>query len=1171
MGMRSAARMPKLTRRSRILIMIALGVIVLLLAGPRLIDAYVDWLWFGELGYRSVFTTMLATRIVVCLVAGVVVGGIVFGGLALAYRTRPVFVPDADNDPVARYRAVVLARLRLVGIGIPAAIGLLAGIVAQSYWARIQLFLHGGDFGVRDPQFGRDLGFYAFELPFYRLMLSYMLVSVFLAFVANLVAHYIFGGIRLSGRTGALSRSARVQLVSLVGVLVLLKAVAYWLDRYELLSHTRGGKPFTGAGYTDINAVLPAKLILMAIALICAAAVFSAIAMRDLRIPAIGLVLLLLSSLIVGAGWPLIVEQISVKPNAAQKESEYISRSITATRQAYGLTSDVVTYRNYSGDSPATAQQVAADRATTSNIRLLDPTIVSPAFTQFQQGKNFYYFPDQLSIDRYLDRNGNLRDYVVAARELNPDRLIDNQRDWINRHTVYTHGNGFIASPANTVRGIANDPNQNGGYPEFLVNVVGANGTVVSDGPAPLDQPRIYFGPVISNTSADYAIVGRNGDDREYDYETNIDTKRYTYTGSGGVPLGGWLARSVFAAKFAERNFLFSNVIGSNSKILFNRDPAQRVEAVAPWLTTDSAVYPAIVNKRLVWIVDGYTTLDNYPYSELTSLSSATADSNEVAFNRLVPDKKVSYIRNSVKATVDAYDGTVTLYQQDEKDPVLKAWMQVFPGTVKPKSDIAPELAEHLRYPEDLFKVQRMLLAKYHVNDPVTFFSTSDFWDVPLDPNPTASSYQPPYYIVAKNIAKDDNSASYQLISAMNRFKRDYLAAYISASSDPATYGNLTVLTIPGQVNGPKLANNAITTDPAVSQDLGVIGRDNQNRIRWGNLLTLPVARGGLLYVEPVYASPGASDAASSYPRLIRVAMMYNDKVGYGPTVRDALTGLFGPGAGATATGIAPTEAAVPPSPAANPPPPASGPQPPPVTARPRFPSGRSPYRRPKLLRCRRSRLPSARRGMRRRRATSPPTGRRCSDLMRPSPSSTTPGSQSGRSRRADAEVADFTGNRGLLRLLTGARRLPDPRGRPLEPGLAPHPVGHLAASTDSPRPSGAGTGGVNARRAPLGSDEVGIVELAVVIRCPGLENGEARLHGQQVAQPRTGTVEGHTVSVHHILANLRAQTELELPAGSFLELPRRGCRDEGTARERQRDPGGQLKAGRGRRGDSCV
>jgi uncharacterized membrane protein (UPF0182 family) len=921
-GMRPAARMPKLTRRSRILIAIALAVVLLLLVGPWLIDKYVDWLWFGELGYRSVFSTVLITRIVVFLVAGLLMGAVVFAALALAYRNRPVFVPSSGpNDPVARYRTAVMSRLKLVGYGIPALIGFLTGLITQGSWVQVQLYLHGGSFGVTDPQFGKDLGFYAFDLPFYRLALTYLFFAVFLALVANLVAHYIFGGIRLAGRTGALSRAARIQLIALVGVLVVLKALAYWLDRYELLSHTRGGKPFTGAGYTDINAVLPAKLILMAIALICAAAVFSALVLRDLRIPAIGLVLLLLSSVIVGAGWPLVVEQISVKPNAAQKESEYISRSITATRQAYGLTDQTVTYRDYSGNSATTAQQVAADRATTSNIRLLDPTIVSPAFTQFQQGKNFYSFPEQLSIDRYTGVDGNLRDFVVAARELNPDRLIDNQRDWINRHTVYTHGNGFIASPANTVRGVANDPNQNGGYPEFLASVVGANGTVVSPGPAPLDQPRIYYGPVIASAASDYAIVGSNGADREYDYETNTDTKNYTYTGKGGVPVGNWLARSVFAAKFAERNFLFSNVIGPDSKILFKRDPADRVQAVAPWLRADSNVYPAIVNKRMVWIVDGYTTLDNYPYSELTSLSSATADSNEVAVNRLVPDKQVSYIRNSVKATVDAYDGTVTLYAQDESDPVLQAWMQVFPGTVKPKSDISPDLAEHLRYPEDMFKVQRALLAKYHVNDPVTFFSTSDFWDVPLDPNPTASSYQPPYYIVAKNVGQNDNSASFQLTSAMNRFRRDFLAAYISASSDPATYGRITVLTIPGQVNGPKLAFNAISTDTAVSQDLGVIGRDNQNRIRWGNLLTLPVGQGGLLYVSPVYASPGASDAASSYPRLIRVAMMYNDKVGYGPTVRDALDELFGAGAGATATGPAPT-GPVPPagSPPAQPP-----------------------------------------------------------------------------------------------------------------------------------------------------------------------------------------------------------------------------------------------------------
>ncbi|MEZ0341058.1 UPF0182 family protein [Mycobacterium sp. pV006] len=908
MGMRPAARMPNLTGRSRVLIAVAVVAVLLLLLGPRLVDTYVNWLWFGELGYRSVFTTQLVTRLIIFVVVALFIGAVVFAALALAYRTRPVFVPTAGpNDPVARYRTAVMTRLRLIGIGVPVFIGLLAGLVAQSYWDRVQLFLHGGSFGIQDPQFGIDLGFYAFDLPFWRLVLTYLFVATFLAFVANLVGHYLFGGIRLSGRTGALSRAARIQLISLVGLFILLKAVAYWLDRYELLSNTRAGKPFTGAGYTDINAVLPAKLIMVAIAVICAAAVFSALVLRDLRIPAIGVVLLLLSSLVIGAGWPLVVEQISVRPNAAQKESEYISRSIAATRHAYGLEDDVVTYRDYPGNAAATAAQVAADRATTSNIRVLDPNIVSPAFTQFQQGKNFYYFPDQLNMDRYRDENGNLRDYVVAARELNPDRLIDNQRDWINRHSVYTHGNGFIASPANTVRGVANDPNQNGGYPEFLASVVGANGEVISPGPAPLAQPRIYYGPVIANTPADYAIVGENGPPREYDYENNVETRNYTYTGKGGVPIGNWLTRSVFAAKYAERNFLFSNVIGENSKILFNRDPADRVEAVAPWLTTDSAVYPAIVDERIVWIVDGYTTLDNYPYSELTTLSSATVDSQEVALNRLQLDKQVSYIRNSIKATVDAYDGTVTLYAQDEEDPVLQAWMKVFPDTVKPKSDISEELQEHLRYPEDLFKVQRALLAKYHVDDPITFFSTSDFWDVPLDPNPTASSFQPPYYIVAKDLAADNREASFQLTSAMNRFRRDFLAAYISASSDPETYGKLTVLTVPGQVNGPKLAFNAISTDTAISTELGQIGRDGQNRIRWGNLLTLPLGDGGLLYVAPIYASPGNTDAASTYPRLIRVAMMYNDQIGYGPTVRDALTDLFGPGADATATGPAPT------------------------------------------------------------------------------------------------------------------------------------------------------------------------------------------------------------------------------------------------------------------------
>ena len=370
--------------------------------------------------------------------------------------------------------------------------------------------------------------------------------------------------------------------------------------------------------------MLPAKLILMAIAVICAAAVFSAIVLRDLRIPgdrrgAAAAV----SSLIVGAGWPLVVEQFSVKPNAAQKESEYISRSITATRQAYGLTDETVTYRDYTGNAPATAQQVAADRATTSNIRLLDPTIVSPAFTQFQQGKNFYYFPDQLSIDRYTGPDGDLRDYVVAARELNPDRLIDNQRDWINRHFVYTHGNGFIASPANTVRGIANDPNQNGGYPEFLASVVGANGSVRLAGARAAGSAAGLLRP--GHRRHARRLRDRRQERRPTASTTTRPTPRPRTTPTparGGVPIGNWLnAQPCSPPSSPSGTSCSPTSIGPDSKILFNRDPAERVEAVAPWLTTDTSVYPAIVNKRMVWIVDGYTTLDNYPYSELTSLS----------------------------------------------------------------------------------------------------------------------------------------------------------------------------------------------------------------------------------------------------------------------------------------------------------------------------------------------------------------------------------------------------------------------------------------------------------------------------------------------------------------------------------------------------------------------
>ncbi|MFI7669666.1 UPF0182 family protein [Nocardia sp. NPDC049526] len=908
MGMRPPTGLPSLSRRSRVLLVAAIILAALLLLGPRLTDTYTNWLWFGEVGFRSVYLTVLRTRILLFIAVALFVGLVVWLALLLAYRTRPVFVPVAGpNDPIARYRTTVMSRLKLFGIGIPLLLGMLSGLVAQSNWVTVQLFLHGDSFGQKDPQFGLDVGFYAFDLPFYRMVLNWLFVAVVIAFFASLVTHYVFGGLRLTGREGTLTRPARIQLAVIAGIFVLLKAIAYWFDRYELLSSSRKEPTFTGGSYTDINAVLPAKLILLSIAVICAIAFFAGIVLRDLRVPAMAAALLVLSSVLVGAVWPLVVEQFSVRPNAADKESEYIERNIAATRQAFGITSDKIEYKDYKGDSSKSPLEVPVDAATIGNARLLDPNILSPTFTQLKQLKNFYGFPESLDIDRYA-LNGDTQDYIVAARELHPSALSGNQTDWINKHTVYTHGNGFVAAPANRVnRPQYEDPNANtggssdSGYPIFLVSDL-FNSTDQQQ--IKVDQPRVYYGELISQSNPDYAIVGAaNGSQpREYD----SDTAQFTYNGKGGVSIGNWFNRLAFAAKYTERNLLFSSAIGDNSKIIFNRSPRERVQKVAPWLTTDGNAYPAVVNGRIQWIVDAYTTLDNYPYAQTTSLEGAVEDSIDKKTGRLLPRKEVSYIRNSVKATVDAYDGTVTLYEVDPTDPVLKAWRGVFPGAVKPESEISPELRAHFRYPEDLFKVQREMLTKYHVDNPREFFTNNAFWSVPSDPTTEGGTFnQPPYYVLLGD-ASANNKPVFNLTSAMVGYNRQFLSAYISVRSDPDGYGKFTILQLPTdtQTQGPQQTQNSMTTAPEVSSQKTLLS--NSNKIRYGNLLTLPIADGGILYVEPFYNERNTGAGSSTFPQLLRVLVSYRDvagsvKVGFASTLADALNQVL-PGTGSLAT-----------------------------------------------------------------------------------------------------------------------------------------------------------------------------------------------------------------------------------------------------------------------------
>jgi uncharacterized protein len=930
MGTQPPGKLAALSRRADVLLMATAGLIALLLVGPRLVDAYVNWLWFGEVGFRRVWVTALLTRVAIFATVALVVGGTIWLAVMLAYRWRPVFIPAArQKDPIAPYRIQVMRRPRLFAWGVAATIGVLCGLIAQSNWMTVQLFLHGGSFGITDPEFGHDIGFFVFGLPVYRSVLTWLFVAVCFAFVASLVTHYLFDGLRLTPGKGKLTQPARVQLAVLAATLILLKAVAYWFDRYALLSSSRKEPTFTGAGYTDIHAELPAKLVLLAIAALCAISFFAAIFLRDMRIPAMATALLVLSSMLVGGAWPMMMEQFSVRPNAADVERPYIQRNIDATRQAYRIGSDWVEYRDYPGVGTKSPRDVPADVTTIADVRLLDPNVLSRTFTQQQQLKNFYSFPDVLDIDRYrLD--GELRDFIVAARELSPGNLTGNQRDWINRHTVYTHGNGFVAAPANrvnaAVRDAANTSDSNSGYPIYAVSDIASQGSGRQI--IPVDQPRIYFGEVIAQSDPDYAIVGGSAGSAAREYDT--DTSKYTYTGAGGVPIGNWFNRTLFAAKFAERNILFSRAIGSQSKVIIHRDPKERVQRVAPWLTTDANAYPAVVDGRITWIVDAYTTLDTYPYAQRSSLEGALT----LTTGAVRRANEVSYVRNSVKATVDAYDGTVTLYQVDRDDPVLQAWMRAFPGSVKSADEVPDELRAHFRYPEDLFKVQRELLAKYHVDEPREFFTTNAFWSVPSDPTVDTNPTQPPAYVLVGD--QQTAKPSFRLATAMVGYNREFLSAYISAHSDPENYGKITVLQLPTDTltQGPQQIQNSMISDTRVASERTLLERSN--RIHYGNLLTLPIADGGVLYVEPLYTERiSTAPNSSTFPQLSRVLVSFRNpgpdggvRVGYAPTLAEALDQVFGPGTGRAATAPGGDAATAPPSPEAARPAPAPAMQP---------------------------------------------------------------------------------------------------------------------------------------------------------------------------------------------------------------------------------------------------
>jgi uncharacterized membrane protein (UPF0182 family) len=922
-------RGPALPGRPRLFAPVAVVVVLLLIVGGVYVSQYTDWLWFRETGYSQVFSTVLKTKIALFFGGGAFMALAVGVNVYVAYRVRPPFRPmSLEQQNLERYRVAIEPFLLWVLLLISGVFGLFAGLSASGRWRTWLLWAHGQPFGQTDAQFHKDISYFTFTYPFQRFLLGFFLVTLVLSLLAAAVTHYLFGGVRLQTAGEKISVSARVHLSVLVGLIVLGKAGSYWLDRYGLAFSDRGY--VQGPGYTDVHAVLPAKTMLFGIAIICSILFFVNIQVRNVLLPAGALGLLVVSAIVVGGIYPAVVQRFQVAPNASSRESTYIQRNIDATRTAYQIDKTAVSqYAAPVALTPAvsteTKNALRDDTGTIPNARLLDPNKLGPTFKAQQGIRNYFGFGGGLDIDRYTIA-GKTQDYIVAARELEQSSLSSGQQNWINLHLSFTHGNGVVAAPANAT---------DSGLPAFVVKNVppaGADGltTSVPDVFA-LDHPQVYYG----ETSPNYSIVDTKQGEIDGPGTDKTEQSTVHYTGPGGVKLTSGFRRLLYALKFKEKNILLSSSLTSDSKIMYIRSPKERVAKLAPFLELDGDPYPAVVDGQLLWIVDGYTTSSGYPYSQRVEFGKATTDSR----TNNTTNNEVNYIRNSVKATVDAYTGKVVLYTWDEQDPVLKTWKAIFPKLIQPKSAITAPLAAHLRYPEDYFKVQRELLTKYHVTDPAVFFGGEDFWEIPADPTEDAQQVlnsntaatpagttsttnngpaQPPYFVVLQ--VPGQKKPQFSLTSTFVARNSSNLTAFASVSSDPEDYGVIRILQLPkgAVVAGPGQVANNFESNPDVSKALSLL-RQGGSQVVLGNLLTLPVGK-GLLYIEPVYTQ-GKADA--SFPVLSSVIVSFGGQIAYQPTFSAALTQLFGPGAGDQAVdgGGTPT-----PTPSGNgtPPPPAS-------------------------------------------------------------------------------------------------------------------------------------------------------------------------------------------------------------------------------------------------------
>ncbi len=869
---------PRTSRRGLTIVIAVLAVLLLTLRG--LATFWTDFLWFKSVGLSSVWSTLLVSRVAPVAAMALFAFLLLWVNLIVIDRISPRFQlveASPEEEMVERFQEWVEPRIRRVRLILAALFGLLVGLGAAAWWEDILLYFNRASFGTTDPIFNRDLSFYVFQLPLLRDLYSWGFQLMVLTTILVAALHYLNGGIRLrQGRAPQVSPGVKAHLSVLVAVLAILKAADYRLDSFDLLYSDRG--VVFGASYTDVRAQLPALTLLALISLFAAALLLWNIRRRGWTLPIVAVGGWLVISIVVAGIIPAAVQRFSVVPDELNKESEYINYAIEFTRKSYGL--DKVEVRQFAASSDLDFEGIEANQPTIDNIRLWDPAVLTETYSRLQEIRTYYNL-DNVDVDRYTI-DGQLTQVMVATRELAEDAdVIDG---WVNEHLVYTHGFGAVLSPANTV-----DPAQ--GQPAFLVQDVPPQ---AQDPSLAIDeQARVYFGEGYDPNR--FVIVGSQQQEVDFPLTAEGQSVSYnTYDGAGGVEMGNIFRRAAFALRYSDLNTLISNQLTSEARILMKRNVTDRLRTAAPFLYADNDPYMVVIGGRLVWIVDMYTISDRYPYA-------APADFLRLANGEGTLPNSFNYIRNSVKATVDAYDGTMTFYVVDPTDPLITAYRQIFPDLFVDGSTMSSQLIEHLRFPEDMYRVQSDMYKLYHMTEPATFYQEEDAWEIPRDPSNARreevlrgtaliQDFKPitPYYLLMT--LPEEEALSYLILQPFNPVDRPNMAAFMVAKSGPEDYGQIIDYRLPRTafVDGPAQVGARINQNPDISQQFTLWNQQGSNVIQ-GNLLVVPIDE-SVVYFQPIYLQ-GQQDPL---PEFKRVVVVYNDRITMQETLAQGLAEVFG-------------------------------------------------------------------------------------------------------------------------------------------------------------------------------------------------------------------------------------------------------------------------------------